>query len=1784
MRKAIVISSAIALCAVAQAAPQYTPLAYVEAPSGNAYVNTGIYPSSTTRVWTDFQMLSADKNVRLFGVERNTVSYSFAIQNANSIYWIYTAQDGNESNTSSGKAADTNRHTLDFNNNRAISIDGGNTYSATISSTFSKKASAPLYIGAARYGGNPNNYSKHRIYAFKVWEGGQLVRDLCPAAVGSVTGLMDRVSWNFYTSKGTSAYTGSVGADIVTFSSARIEAYGYSLGVSYDAVENLADGETYSWTAPSAAQTVATDTTATCTGHRLYSVDPETGALTLAHDGAGETTASFTHAAGAVWHVEWLWDFGFATYYVSKSGSDSNDGKSWETAFATPKKALAVAPDYATIHIGEGTWYNAGNCDMVVSNAVTVIGAGPGKTILDGNAAAVIGSSYIYDAQNTTASTWRWVMEVHHKKAVVHGFTMQGGFRYNPSGQPSASGLQLYSGTASNCVIRLCRGGNQDTSNGGAGVYVAAGGTLRNCEIYGNNARYNNNSTCYGGGLLMVGGLVENCVVSNNSAGYVGAGVSIRGGTLRNSLITDNHGIYSSATTGNYMSSSGGGAGIYMADGAALVENCVISNNTRFTSQGAGVYLNHASAVLRNCLVAGNTAKEKAGGILLVKGLVEHCTIAGNTSINNGGDGTGLHMTGGTAVNNVVYGNPTTAGASDTYVSAGTFKTNLVTQTLSVFAAGDGNVAANPLFRDAAHQDYTLKFGSPAIDAANPNAAVKADLAGTVRPQGAASDLGCYEFASAGGILCAFDSTAATYLDSASPTFTANVAGASGEVSYAWYLDGVLQPALTGATATFPNVGYGRHTVKLVVTDGVGTAEFEAPDVVSVTATTTYVSTTGSNEYPYETQAKAARSIQDAIDAVFATDAAPGTVIVGAGTYYPDATSYYLTRPVRVISSDGPATTTITARNPLLSNCRRAFEINNPKALVSGFTMNGGTWYNPTAGSGPGSVWLYNGTVSNCVFRSNHGDNCGGAVRIGNGLLTHCVITDNTSYYSGNTGVYGQGGGVYMTGGEVAWCEIRNNKAEARDTTGAGCGVWMSNGYLHDCVIAGNAMRQANNDNRRGQGLYMSNGLVERCVITNNFSSTYIQANAGGVCIAGGTLRNCLIAGNRVKTNGGGIYQTGGTVEFCTITGNTSDSLVNGGLYLNGANAVFRYNILHGNGAGTATEPDCNVKLVAAASFATNIIDHATAGLGTDNVYDPPLFADAATSDYTLSAGSPAIDAAVGADWVADDLAGNARPTDGNGDGTSAPDLGCHEAPDASAGALRCSFSPDSVVSASAQTVTFTASVSGTGSDGELTYVWTLPGAVSVIAGEGGASVTATYPASGAYTVTLDVTAQGGATASATIADCVKIGSPVVFVNAANENAAWPFASWETAATNLQEVFDTLIADASAPIRITVTNGTYALTAPYTMMSFPVHLVSVEGPEKTTIRAASANKDARSHFRLTHADALLAGFTLSNARIDPYNTSDRGASSLRISAGVVSNCVVTGAETCRSDYGAVHVSGTGLLTHTVIRNSNCNKSTSSGAVQSGAGLALSGNGVAEYCVISNCYAEGATGSRGGGAYVMGGVLRDSFIFNCETASSSDAGGALSQTGGLVERCVIGESAARKNGGAAIYQTGGTMRNCLVKGFVAKSTTQVLQLSGSGSFVNNTVVTNGFGSAAASPVAATISGGSISNCLFAVNNGGDIAQTGGIVAYSRYAEAEGGTNLSRAPVFRNPAKGDWRLDPTSPGIDAGDWTALGESREAVRAMSDLSGASRLFGGKVDMGCYESRVAGTMILLR
>src|SRR5262249_4978237 len=63
------------------------------------------------------------------------------------------------------------------------------------------------------------------------------------------------------------------------------------------------------------------------------------------------------------------------------------------------------------------------------------------------------------------------------------------------------------------------------------------------------------------------------------------------------------------------------------------------------------------------------------------------------------------------------------------------------------------------------------------------------------------------------------------------------------------------------------------------------------------------------------------------------------------------------------------------------------------------------------------------------------------------------------------------------------------------------------------------------------------------------------------------------------------------------------------------------------------------------------------------NISADPLFTNAANGDYHVRPGSPTIDAGTSNQAPATDLDGQARPTDGNGDGTAAFDLGAYESP-----------------------------------------------------------------------------------------------------------------------------------------------------------------------------------------------------------------------------------------------------------------------------------------------------------------------------------------------------------------------------------------------------------------------------------------------------------------------------------------------------------------------------------------
>jgi len=76
-----------------------------------------------------------------------------------------------------------------------------------------------------------------------------------------------------------------------------------------------------------------------------------------------------------------VYDASGATWHVATSGSDTSDGKSWKTAFATPTHAAGVASAGDVIVLGPGT-FALGNAHLTLPAGVMLAGAGIDRTII----------------------------------------------------------------------------------------------------------------------------------------------------------------------------------------------------------------------------------------------------------------------------------------------------------------------------------------------------------------------------------------------------------------------------------------------------------------------------------------------------------------------------------------------------------------------------------------------------------------------------------------------------------------------------------------------------------------------------------------------------------------------------------------------------------------------------------------------------------------------------------------------------------------------------------------------------------------------------------------------------------------------------------------------------------------------------------------------------------------------------------------------------------------------------------------------------------------------------------------------------------------------------------------------------------------------------------------------------------------------------------------------------------------------------------------------------------
>ena len=219
------------------------------------------------------------------------------------------------------------------------------------------------------------------------------------------------------------------------------------------------------------------------------------------------------------------------------------------------------------------------------------------------------------------------------------------------------------------------------------------------------------------------------------------------------------------------------------------------------------------------------------------------------------------------------------------------------------------------------------------------------------------------------------------------------------------------------------------------------------------------------------------------------------------------------------------------------------------------------------------------------TFANGHASGPGGAI-LNNGAtlyLDSCAICDGEAT---------NGGGIYSSGGRTT---------------------------LVNCSITNNAAAD-------GGGAYFNNGAATlgNCSITNNTAS-----GSGGALYVGGAnlaANQCLVAGNYAQYGTGlELYGGSASLRSCAITGNTAVD-DGAGADLDEDSSLVAYNtIIAGNIAGNtaSTGPEINIYDSESAARGYNTLSSFTnwADGANNYVYDAskPLFADAASGDYTLA-------------------------------------------------------------------------------------------------------------------------------------------------------------------------------------------------------------------------------------------------------------------------------------------------------------------------------------------------------------------------------------------------------------------------------------------------------------------------------------------------------------------------------------------------------------------------------------
>ncbi len=321
------------------------------------------------------------------------------------------------------------------------------------------------------------------------------------------------------------------------------------------------------------------------------------------------------------------------------------------------------------------------------------------------------------------------------------------------------------------------------------------------------------------------------------------------------------------------------------------------------------------------------------------------------------------------------------------------------------------------------------------------------------------------------------------------------------------------------------------------------------------TVTTHYVSPLGTHIYPFKNWAQASTTLVDAVEACLTNH----EVVVTNGTYYEPRATLITRHPgITVRSVNGPLVTIIDGIKE-----HHGIYVKMTNTVIRGLTVQN---CRGDFGAGIAMGDLFTTTtlpgckIDNCVIRWNETSGLssqgGGVVLSKEVELMNSVIVSNKSMI---------GGGIHSAGAFITNCVVQYN--EAQDSASA---IWMSSGYMKNCLIS---------DNSGGDSAVMFG--------------------------RGGSMYNCTVVNNDSRE---------GAVHF-------SDALNNN---LEFYNNIVYHNVSNRDFNGGFGEVISNKYLFRNNCFSLDA--NGISDISVDNITADPLFVDRAAGNYRLAVNSPCRD------------------------------------------------------------------------------------------------------------------------------------------------------------------------------------------------------------------------------------------------------------------------------------------------------------------------------------------------------------------------------------------------------------------------------------------------------------------------------------------------------------------------------------------------------------------------------